>query len=89
MAEAVIGALAADIRGDWNDTKYRVSLIADLSRFFHLNLESELEEWDGSDGRWFRDCWSGPYGNCTRQDLIDACCDEYIFSYPASVITDY
>ncbi len=36
------------------------------------DLVNELDKWDGDDGRWFRDQWTGPYNcNAKYKDLSD------------------
>lgn len=88
QARRVVGALAQDLRGDWHDTRDRVSYMKDLNRDYQLDLDDAIDGWDGEDGRYFR-AWRGPYGNCTREDLKKVDLDVYIFSYPEYVVDDY
>jgi len=88
----IIGALAHDIRGDWNDIDMRfyamINLAQDIDR-------KDLVEWLKSnkrsiraDGRTFRG-WPGPYETCTRADLQLIDLPVAMFSEPSTAISDY
>ncbi len=86
---AVAGALALDLRGAWNDSKWRhQALVRLLEEAGEYALAQEAATWDRDDGRWFRDCWSGPYGGCTRAELAAAGETEDLFAYPEYVIAN-
>ncbi len=68
----MIGMIAADIRGDWsNGVMDRIESIKEL----YEELEEECPFIDAEsalkDGRWFRDDWTGYYGNGDRCDLSE------------------
>jgi hypothetical protein len=89
-AESVIGALAQDIRGAWFDHKSRLAIMKKLCETIGRgDWEDELLEWNGKDGLWFRDSWSGPYGTCSTCDLNETGYAATIFTYPAIVVDDY
>lgn len=88
-ARAVIGALAMDIRGSWTYPDARVKVMKALCRDYGFGRwERELHEWDFEDGRYFRDEWSGPYRECTLDDLDAVGLTKDIFDYPDSVIIE-
>lgn len=62
----LLGLLACSIRGDWNDISSRLEAMKDICEQLGekewlealCNDESDIRY----DGRYFRDCWDGPYG---------------------------
>ncbi len=89
----IIGALAQDIRGDWNDVSERLYAMINLAKDIQ---RPDLADWLNkhkkdirSDGRIFRDDWPGPYGTCTRADLTLIDLPTFMFSSPEGAISDY
>jgi len=61
----LLGIFAADIRGSWRDVYERLEIMKklciDLGKTEWAELIEEEEGTIAGDGRWFRDCWPGPY----------------------------
>lgn len=96
IVECKIGILADSIRGNWNDISDRLELIQELCKEINrYDLIEEIEDAEEDiydDGRWFRDCWSGPY--CSIPDnteLYNHVRDivEYVVEYDCSDIVEY
>lgn len=70
-----VGILTESIRGDWNDIGDRICEIKHIlyqeGRVDLLNEINESIDYIYSDGRWFRDCWSGPYISLARSASVD------------------
>lgn len=88
-ATDVIGALAQDIRKDWSDfVDQRIDDINSISEEFGLHYyvyDKDLED-IYEDGRWFQDCWDGPYGVCKLSDLEKIGRSIDIFNCKSSVL---
>ena len=73
---ALLGIIAYSIRNDWS---YGVESRVDTMRWICMELnETALYESLGNDidditydGRWMRDCWTGPYGGYYWTDIED------------------
>jgi hypothetical protein len=90
----MIGLLACDIRGDWRDVDDRLDAIIELCE--RVGMQEWIDEIDDNkddiyyDGRWFRDCWSGPYeDDGSIDDVGQELYDEFysIFSHPENYFT--
>ena len=86
----MIGILAMNIRGDWNDISSRLKAIIELcgdidERDLIDQIENDIDE-IYYDGRWFRDNWDGPYGpyECTPELVGQELYDNY-----AHLLTTY
>lgn len=74
-----IGLIAESIRQDWSDGKWvrkRCEAIEELYGMLDKTCYIDQDECI-EDGRWFRDCWSGPYGGDEYMYLDDDLRDEY------------
>jgi len=93
-ARRVIGALAQDIRNCYTGAvDERIQVIHELAETFALEDVPEIPDADRRriwmDGRYFRDEWSGPYGDCSTSDL-ELIGEKFgMFLMPAEVISDY
>jgi hypothetical protein len=72
--QAVIGALALDIRESWRqNVEERIGLMRALARRAALEYpqldDKEFVRACVKDGRTMRDVWIGPYGRCDPEDL--------------------
>lgn len=92
----IIGALAQDIRGDWNSIDQRffamVNLAADIDRQDFVDWLNSHKSDIREDGRIFRDDWQErgwPYCTCTRADLKLIDIPTFLFSSPDGSIEDY
>ena len=66
----MIGLIAQDIRGDWSNYVHsRIGCIEELYDLLKEMCPYIDEDAAIYDGRWFRDCWDGPYGG--NQDEKD------------------
>ena len=89
----IIGALAQDLRGDWNNIDSRfyamINLANDIQRQDLVDWLDKNKKSIRSDGRIFRDDWSGPYCTCARADLTLIDLPTFMFSSPETAIDDY
>lgn len=63
MADSIndlIGLLAYSIRADWGPSNARIKAIESLMKLTGVEYEIDYDSAFG-DGRWWRDCWQGPY----------------------------
>lgn len=95
LEQRVIGALAADIRGDWShavDTRID-TMIQLCQKVSEAGWIKKLKSNRGrikQDGRWFRDSWDGPYGGTiTYQELESLGLTPHDFNYPEDAISDF
>ena len=70
--DKMIGYIASDIRGNWRDSvKHRLGAIRELYARSGRTCPKIKDGRVAEDGRWMRDCWTGPYGNYQRSDFSD------------------
>ena len=73
---AMLGALACSIRGSWREVECRLDTMRQIMDEIGIHYDIDEEE-VRYDGRWFRDCWDGPYGNVEKKNYSDEVWDNY------------
>ena len=80
----MIGYIAGNIRWSWGEkVTERLDAIRELcEKVEKPDWRQEIDDNEEDiryDGRWMRNCWSGPYNmNCTKQDIIDLGYEDYV-----------
>lgn len=92
---SLLGIIARSIRDDWNCIGNRIDTMYEIcSQLGKLEWAKSLQEEKDDiiyDGRWMRDTWEGPYGQCYWDDVQEIIreFDLNDINYPDALFIDY